>query len=67
MIQSAKEYWAALHCYSTGGGYVNMMMQEGQDRIKTASEDNHTRLTQVKEKYDAQNLFWINQNIKPGV
>jgi hypothetical protein len=30
----AKEYWAALHPLSAGGGYVNFMMEEGQDRIR---------------------------------
>ena len=27
-------YWEALHPYSMGGGYVNMMMDEGQERVR---------------------------------
>ncbi len=32
MIQWARDYWLALHPYSAGGGYVNMMMDEGEDK-----------------------------------
>jgi len=67
MIQWAKEYWEALHPYSAGGAYVNMMMDEGEDRVKAAYRDNYGRLAQIKGKYDPQNLFHVNQNIKPSM
>lgn len=66
MIQWAKEYWLALHPYSAGGAYVNMIMDEGQDQVKAAYRDNYARLAKVKAKYDATNLFRVNQNIRPG-
>ena len=59
-------YWEALHPYSAGGAYVNMMMDEGVDRIKAAYRDNYDRLVTVKNRYDPNNLFHVNQNIKPG-
>jgi FAD/FMN-containing dehydrogenase len=62
----AREYWAALHPLSAGGGYVNFMMEEGQDRIKATYGDNYGRLAQVKAKYDPENLFHVNQNIEPA-
>jgi FAD/FMN-containing dehydrogenase len=62
----AKEYWNALHPHSAGGAYVNMMMEEGQDRIKAAYRENYDRLAQVKAEYDPHNFFHINQNIKPA-
>jgi FAD/FMN-containing dehydrogenase len=65
MIRWSKDYWAALHSYSAGGAYVNMIMDEGQDRVQTAYRDNYLRLAQIKAKYDPDNLFRINQNIKP--
>lgn len=59
------EYWDALHPYSAGGAYVNFMMDEKEERIKASYRDNHTRLAEIKAKYDAENLFHINQNIRP--
>jgi hypothetical protein len=61
------EYWEALHPYSTGGAYVNFMMQGNEDLIKASYRDNHTRLAEIKTKYDPGNLFHINQNIRPLV
>jgi FAD/FMN-containing dehydrogenase len=65
MIQWAKDYWMALHPYSAGGGYINMMMDEGTDNVKAAYRDNYDRLAQIKATYDPGNLFHINQNIAP--
>jgi FAD/FMN-containing dehydrogenase len=61
----AKEYWQAVHPYTFGGGYVNFMMEEGEDRIKATYQDNYGRLVEVKKKYDPDNLFRVNQNIRP--
>jgi FAD/FMN-containing dehydrogenase len=66
LMQWAKDYWLALHPFSSGGGYVNMMMDEGEDNVKAAYRDNFARLAQVKRKYDPGNLFRVNQNIKPA-
>ncbi len=65
MIAWAKDYWMALHPYSAGGAYVNMIMDEGEGTVKAAYRDNYPRLAQVKAKYDPTNLFHTNQNIKP--
>jgi hypothetical protein len=65
MIRWSKAYWEALHSYSAGGAYVNMIMDEGQDRIKAAYRDNYARLSHIKAKYDPGNLFRVNQNIEP--
>ena len=58
-------YWEALHPYSMGGGYVNMMMDEGQERVRATYRDNYQRLAEIKSKYDPDNLFHVNQNIRP--
>lgn len=60
-------YWDAVHPYSAGGAYVNMMMDEGQERVQAAYRDNYPRLAEVKGKYDPGNLFRVNQNIRPKV
>jgi FAD/FMN-containing dehydrogenase len=61
-----KAYWEALHPYSAGGAYVNFMMDEGEDRIKATYGDNYEKLAAIKKKYDPENLFRVNQNIKPA-
>jgi len=66
LMQWAKDYWLALHPFSAGGGYVNMMMDEGEDTVKAAYRDNYARLAQAKRKYDPDNLFRVNQNIRPA-
>jgi len=66
MIGWARDYWLALHPYSSGGGYINMMMDEGTDSVQAAYRDNYARLAQIKARYDPGNLFHVNQNIKPA-
>ncbi len=60
-----RDYWQDLHPYSAGGAYVNFLMDEGQDRVKASYLGNHPRLVQIKERYDPDNAFHINQNIRP--
>ena len=62
-----KQYWEALHPYSAGGAYINFMMDEGEERVKATYGDNYERLVKIKNKYDPDNFFHINQNIKPTV
>jgi FAD/FMN-containing dehydrogenase len=61
----ARDYWEATHPYSAGAAYVNFMMEEGDDRIKATYGENYERLQKVKAKYDPDNFFRMNQNIKP--
>ncbi len=60
-----KDYWTALHPYSSGGAYSNFMMEEGQERVQASYRHNYDRLVSIKQKYDGNNLFRVNQNIKP--
>ena len=62
----SKAYHEALHPFSAGGAYVNMMMEEGQDRVEAAYGENYARLAKIKAKYDPDNLFHVNQNIRPA-
>jgi FAD/FMN-containing dehydrogenase len=61
-----KAYHDALHPYSSGGAYSNFMMDEGQERVKASYKHNYDRLAKIKAKYDPNNLFSVNQNIKPS-
>ncbi|MEX0673466.1 MAG: BBE domain-containing protein, partial [Gaiellaceae bacterium] len=63
----AVTYFDALHPFSMGGGYVNMMMaDEGDERVRATYRDNYARLAQIKAKYDPDNVFHVNQNIPPA-
>jgi FAD/FMN-containing dehydrogenase len=66
LISWARSYWEALHPYSAGGAYINFMMDEGEDRVKATYRGNFERLARIKAKYDPNNLFSVNQNIKPA-
>lgn len=60
-----KEYWDALHPFSAGGAYVNFMMEEGDDRVRAAYRENYPKLAEIKARYDPENIFSVNQNIRP--
>ena len=57
-----REYHDALHPFSAGGGYVNMLMDdEGEDRVEAAYGDNFPRLVETKRRYDPENLWHVQQ------
>jgi FAD/FMN-containing dehydrogenase len=61
------DYFEALHPYSAGGAYVNMMMaDEGQQRVRDSYRGNYDRLARIKASYDPDNVFRVNQNIEPA-
>ncbi|MET7475238.1 FAD-binding oxidoreductase [Streptomyces sp. NPDC005648] len=62
----AVDYSDALHPYSAGGAYVNMMMDEGQDRVRASYRGNYERLARIKNALDPENVFRLNQNIRPS-
>ena len=59
------DYFEELHPYSAGGAYVNMMMDEGQERVRASYGGNYDRLAAIKATYDPDNTFRVNQNIHP--
>jgi hypothetical protein len=59
-------YHEALHPFAAGGAYVNMMMDEGQERVKASYGENYDRLAKIKSEYDPGNVFHVNQNIRPS-
>jgi FAD/FMN-containing dehydrogenase len=66
IVNWSKAYWDAVHPYSAGGAYVNFMMDEGEERVKATYRDNYGRLAAIKTQYDPNNVFRMNQNIKPA-
>ncbi|HEY1300603.1 MAG TPA: FAD-binding oxidoreductase [Stellaceae bacterium] len=64
-IAWARSLFAALKPLATGGVYVNFMPEEEKDRIASAYLGNAQRLAAIKAEYDPENLFRVNQNIRP--
>jgi len=64
-ILRAREAWNDLKGFSTGGTYINFLTQdEGQDRTEAALGKSLSRLSEVKSKWDPENMFRTNRNIR---
>jgi FAD/FMN-containing dehydrogenase len=64
-IAWAREFFRASAPYASAGAYVNFMTEEEGDRVAAAYGSNYDRLVQIKKRYDPENIFHLNQNIKP--
>ena len=64
-IEWVRGYYEAIAPHSEEGGYVNFMAGDDQDRIRVNYKGNYARLVDVKRTYDPDNLFHLNQNIRP--
>ena len=65
-IAWTRELSAAMKPYTTGRVYVNFIGDEGEDRVVAAfGPEGYPRLQALKDRYDPDNLFRSNQNIKP--
>jgi FAD/FMN-containing dehydrogenase len=64
-IAWAREFFQASAPYASAGAYVNFMTEEEGDRVAAAYGSNYDRLIQTKKRYDPENIFHLNQNIKP--
>jgi FAD/FMN-containing dehydrogenase len=63
--QWVRNFWSALEPYHTSF-YVNFLMEEGEERIRQAyGARKYDRLKALKRRYDPDNLFRLNQNIRP--
>jgi FAD/FMN-containing dehydrogenase len=65
-IAWARECWTALHAHAGGGVYVNDLGPDDEDRVRTGYGANYERLAALKTKYDPDNFFRLNPNIKPA-
>lgn len=66
IISWCRNFWNEMHPHSSGGSYLNFEMKEESDeRIRTSFGTNYEKLRSIKKKYDPDNIFRINQNIRP--
>jgi FAD/FMN-containing dehydrogenase len=62
----ARDFGRALQALAGGGVYVNDLGHDDTDRVRAAYGANYQRLAVLKKKYDPENLFHLNPNIKPA-
>jgi FAD/FMN-containing dehydrogenase len=60
---------AALEPFGSGGTYVNSLEPDVRTigRLRASYGDNWPRLVELKRRYDPENVFRLNQNIRPDV
>ena len=64
--QWVRDAWQRIRPFSTGGNYVNLQTaDEDEERLRAAYGVNFDRLVELKQKYDSDNLFRSNRNIRP--
>lgn len=59
-----EEFWQAMQPWADGV-YVNFLNDEGAERVREAYGPHYPALRELKARYDPDNLFNVNQNIKP--
>lgn len=66
-IEWCRDVFDSMAPYSSGGVYVNALDQEGPSRVRAAyGESVWRRLGVVKDRWDPDNVFRLNQNIPPS-
>jgi FAD/FMN-containing dehydrogenase len=64
--QWVRDAGARLRPWSTGATYINFQTaDEGDDRVRATYGANYDRLVELKRRYDPDNLFRANRNIRP--
>jgi FAD/FMN-containing dehydrogenase len=64
-VQWARDLFRATEPFATGSAYVNFIPEDEPDRTEKIYGANYRRLSEIKGRYDPQNLFRMNQNIRP--
>lgn len=66
VVEWTRGFHRAMTPHANGRAYTNYLDQDEDDRVGAAFGANLTRLRQVKESYDPDNFFRLNQNVAPG-
>ena len=63
-----RDLWAALHSHSRSAGtYLNFLTEQDEDRVRASyGAAKYDRLAAIKARWDPENLFHHNANIRPA-
>jgi FAD/FMN-containing dehydrogenase len=64
-IDWARAFFKASAPYASAGAYVNFMTEDESERVTAAYGSNYDRLAQLKKRFDPDNVFHLNHNIRP--
>ena len=66
-VDYTRAFWDAAVPFSDGKTYFNFpgLLEEGDAAVRASYGSGHDRLSRIKAEYDPQNLFRLNQNIRP--
>ncbi|MGE0800224.1 MAG: FAD-binding oxidoreductase [Lautropia sp.] len=65
-IAWARAVFTACAPFASGGAYTNFMTADEGARIESAYGANYPRLQRLKRRYDPDNVFHLNQNVRPA-
>jgi FAD/FMN-containing dehydrogenase len=67
-IAWTRAFWDDARRHSHGKTYFNFpgLLEDNEDAVRTSYGVNHDRLARLKAKYDPDNVFRLNQNIRPA-
>jgi FAD/FMN-containing dehydrogenase len=65
VVAWARAFHEAMAPYADGV-YANYLDRDETDRVEAAYGENYERLVEVKDRWDPENRFRMNQNVEPG-
>ena len=65
-IDWARGLFEATKPYAAGTAYINFMPGDEPERVEAAYGGNYKRLAEIKRRYDPDNFFCLNQNVRPA-
>ena len=63
-IAWSRAFFKAAAPFASTGAYVNFMTADEGERVAAAYGPNYARLLEIKRRYDPENIFHLNQNIR---
>jgi hypothetical protein len=64
-MQWVDSTWGALHQFRNSGTYINYLSETSDAAVRTSYGEHYTRLATIKRRYDPDNVFHRNRNIRP--